>query len=93
MRDIHAIEQDAVAIELRLKIDTSRLSQPKQKILLVERIVAVDRLQGASVLFPAPAGPSMAITGRLRDAVVLAVGCFAEGWDLSCIRLIHLGWV
>src|SRR6266702_5499738 len=44
-RNIHAIEQDAVAFQLWLKIDARRLGEFEQRLLLVKGEVALNRFQ------------------------------------------------
>ena len=42
---------------------------------------------------PAPAGPSMAITGRLRGGAAVAGVASVESIGWFCIKLTHLDWV
>src|ERR1019366_9436641 len=44
-RNVHAVEQDAVAFQLRLEVDASRLGELEQGLFVVEGEVALNRFQ------------------------------------------------
>jgi hypothetical protein len=72
--DIYSVQQDAVAVDLGLKINASAVGKFEKRGLSAKAryIAPVSRFRkpkrrarwAARVLLPAPAGPSMAMTGR-----------------------------